>query len=68
MNQFVDQRPPLNQSKQALSNMLRQRHPNAGVPFNIQQQQRMQMIQNRGMAPMARAPMMYRARAMSTLR
>jgi hypothetical protein len=67
VNQFVDQRPPLNQSKQALSNMLRQRHPGAnpgGVPFNIQQQQRMQMIQNRGMAPMQRAPMIYRARAM----
>lgn len=64
MNQFVDQRPPLNQSKQALSNMLRQRHPNTGVPYNIQQQQqRMQMIQNRGMSPIPRQ-MMYRARGM----
>lgn len=62
VNQYAE-RPALNQSKQALSNMLRQRHPNQASPYNIQQQ-RMQMMQNqnRQQLQLQQRQMMFRAR------
>lgn len=61
MNQFVE-RPQLNPSKQALSNMLRQRHPNQNAQFSNIQQQRMQMMQNQNRMQLQQRQMLYRAR------